>query len=121
MSDGRRAGCWTPGLQPLFHYVFEQPMQSEVVREADWGFTTQNNPRSHEVVLLSKEENWVQILYVLNNGFNCYVLIMCIGIPSGESLQINRATKTVLIIKEKIFPVLQALIKYLLLWQGLIT
>lgn len=96
-------------------------MQSEVVREADWGFTTQNNPRSHEVVLLSKEENWVQILYVLNNGFNCYVLIMCIGIPSGESLQINRATKTVLIIKEKIFPVLQALIKYLLLWQGLIT
>lgn len=32
------------GLQPMFHHMFEQPMQSEVVREAGWGFTTQNNP-----------------------------------------------------------------------------
>lgn len=38
---GGRAGCWTPEFQLMFHYVLEQPMQSEVVR---LGFTTQNNP-----------------------------------------------------------------------------
>lgn len=46
-----------------------------------------------------------------------YVLIICVGLTRGKSLQVSRATKIVfsskLIINEKTFPVLQALNKYL--------